>query len=214
MDKGCDQIREALSARLDGEEVGDEAGFAPGAIEEHLAGCAECGLWLAKAEEVTRAVRVQLVDVPDLTAPILAAVRADAAAQRAGARAELDKRRRLMRLALALTAALQLALAIPMLLGLGDIAHDTREAASFDIALAVGFALAAWRPDRARAFVPVAFVLAACLTLTSAFDIIEGAALFAHEIGHVAALAQAALLWGLSRGTTRALPRPREAATS
>lgn len=207
MDTGCDRIREALSARLDGEEVG----LTPGAIEEHLAGCAECERWLGKAQDVTRAVRVQAVEVPDLTGPILAAVRADT---HAGARAERDKRRRLMRLALALTAGLQLALAIPMLLGLGDIAHDTREAASFDIALAVGFALAAWRPDRARAFVPVAFVLAACLTLTSAFDIMQGAALFAHEIGHVAALAQAALLWGLSRQTARALGLPREAAAS
>jgi hypothetical protein len=64
--------------------------------------------------------------------------------------------------------------------------------------------------------VPVAFVLAGCLIVTSVFDIVEGAARFAHEVGHVAALAQAALLWGLSRDGGPAIPRPRrhEAAAS
>jgi hypothetical protein len=73
--------------------------------------------------------------------------------------------------------------------------------ASFDIAVAVGFALAAWRPERARAFVPVAFVLAACLAATSVMDISDGATHLAHEVGHLAALAQALLLWALSRRT-------------
>jgi hypothetical protein len=110
---------------------------------------------------------------------------------------------------------MQLAMAIPMLLGLGEIAHTSREAASFDIAVAVGFAFAAWRPDLARAFVPVAFVLAGCLILTSVFDVVEGAARLAHEMGHVAALAQAGLLWGLSRDEAPALPgQRREAAAS
>jgi hypothetical protein len=155
-------------------------------------------------------VRWHTFEAPDLTAPILAAVRAeslDTARQ---------KKRSTLRLALGLTALMQLAMAIPMLLGLGEIAHTSREAASFDIAVAVGFAFAAWRPDLARAFVPVAFVLAGCLIVTSVFDIVEGAARFAHEVGHIAALAQAALLWGLSRDAGPAVPRQRrrEAAIS
>ncbi|HZM76175.1 MAG TPA: zf-HC2 domain-containing protein [Candidatus Limnocylindrales bacterium] len=211
MKDGCDQIREALSARLDGEQ----SPLAPGVLEAHLAGCRECGEWLANVEEVTMAVRGHALEAPDLTVPILAAVRAgnrDAARQIAHQRG-----RATLRLALALTAMMQLAMAIPMLLGLGEIAHTSREAASFDIAVAVGFGIAAWRPDLARAFVPVAFVLAGCLILTSVFDIVEGAARFAHEVGHIAALAQAALLWGLSRDGRhggRSIPRRREAAIS
>ena len=87
--------------------------------------------------------------------------------------AETRGRRQILRLAVAVAAVAQLALAVPVLLsGLGVAAdpHTSREMASFDIALAVGFALAAYRPARARAFVPVAFVLAACLAATSAVD--------------------------------------------
>ena len=210
MNDGCDPIREALSARLDGEP----SPVAAEVLEAHLAACGECGDWLAEVEEVTSAMRRHIPEAPDLTVTILAAVRAEA---RDAARGAANiKKRATMRLALGLTALMQLAMAIPMLLGLGDIAHTWREAASFDIAVAFGFALAAWRPDLARAFVPVAFVLAGCLIVTSIFDIVEGAARFAHEVGHIAALAQAALLWGLSRQDGPAIPRPRrrEAAIS
>jgi hypothetical protein len=49
--------------------------------------------------------------------------------------------------------------------------------------------------------VPVAFVLAGCLATTSILDIADGATHLAHEVGHLAALAQALLLWALSRRT-------------
>jgi hypothetical protein len=103
----------------------------------------------------------------------------------------------------------QLSLAVPALMsGLGVTAdpHASREMASFDIALAVGFVLAAYRPDRARAFVPVAFVLAACLAITSAVDMANASTALIHEIGHLAAVAQAVLLWALGRATPRATP--------
>lgn len=187
-------------------------------LDAHLAACRECGEWLNKVRQVTDAVRAHASEAPDLTVSILTAMRAESQPDLAAAANR--RRRATMRLALGLTALMQLAMAIPMLLGLGDIAHTSREAASFDIAVAVGFAIAALRPDLARAFVPVAFVLAGCLILTSVFDIVEGAARFAHEIGHVAALAQAALLWGLSRDASSAAgpaipgPRRREATTA
>lgn len=206
MNRGCDDLRPALSARLDGEQTGLPAAE----LDAHLAGCAQCRAWLQAAEEVTRSVRLQSIEVPDLTAPILAAVAGDRAAR---ATPVIEQRRRILRLALGLSAAVQLAMAIPMLLGLQEVGHTTREAASFDIALAVGFALAARWPDRARAFVPVAFVLAGCLTLTSASDIAEGATLFAHEVAHLAALAQAGLLWALSRYTPPTSAPHRQKAT-
>lgn len=200
----CDEVRVGLSARLDGEADAwaAQAGLAPDALDGHLAGCADCRTWARAAEQLTRAVRVQAVAVPDLTAPILAAVAAERAGAARDARRQAEGRRQILRVALGATAVVQVLLALPALFAGGDGLHTGREAASFDIALAVGFALAAWRPERARAFVPVAFVLAACLIMTSAFDVAEGATALAHEIGHAAALAQAGLLWALSRTTT------------
>jgi predicted anti-sigma-YlaC factor YlaD len=176
----CEDVRVALSARLDGEDF-----RSPLDIDGHIAACAQCRAWLAAAERL----RIPVLEAPDLTTRILAAVAADRESAR-------RHRGRILQVALVLSAVVQLALAVPELF-IG--AHVGREAASFDIALAVGFALAAWRPERARAFVPVAFVLAGCLTLTSIVDIARAVAVPAHEISHVAALAQAGLLLALSR---------------
>ena len=187
MTQSCEQIRTALSASLDGEDTG----LPPAALDDHLGGCADCRAWQTAAEKVTQILR-QPSPVPDLSAPILAAIERQQDSRG-------SERRRLLQLALGLSAVLQLALAVPALLVPGVELHTSREAASFDIALAVGFAIAAWRPERARAFVPVAFVLAGCLTVTSIFDIAGGITLFAHEVSHVAALAQAGLLLALSR---------------
>lgn len=200
----CTAVRQDLSARLDRENT-----QLPGArLDEHVAGCAGCRVWLSQAEQLTEAVRRQQIEAPDLTTAILAAVAAERADTVLEQRRQLVARWQVLRVALGVSALVQLLLALPALLaGLGMAGvvdpHTSREAASFDIALAVGFALAAWRPERARAFVPVAFVLAACLTATSAFDIAGGVTALAHEIGHVAALAQAVLLWALSRTTAK-----------
>jgi hypothetical protein len=106
----------------------------------------------------------------------------------------------------AVAAVAQLVLAVPVLLsgvGVAGELHASRELASFDVALAVGFALAAYRPQRARAFVPVAFVLAGCLALTSVTDMANASTALIHEAGHLAAVVQAALLWALGRATPR-----------
>lgn len=200
----CDEVRVALSARLDGEDP-----HAPiGTLDAHTASCPACRAWLARAEQVSRAVRVQVVDVPDLTAAVLAAVAADpGAAGRKRALAAAQGRRQILRVAVAVAAAAQLAIALPLLLaGLGVAVdpHTTREMASFDVALAVGFALAAYRPERAQAFAPVALVLALCLAGTSAIDIANSTTAFVHEIGHLAAVLQAGLLWALGRVSRRA----------
>jgi predicted anti-sigma-YlaC factor YlaD len=192
----CDEVRVALSARIDGEDPG----VAGAALDGHLAGCAGCTAWQARAEEVTRVVREQEVRVPDLTAPVLAAIAADPAAVAAGRPATAGWRPSLavLRAALALIVLAQALLALPVLLNVGQL-HASREMASFEVALAVGFALAAWRPERARVFVPVAAVLAAALALTSVFDVVNAYTVAWHEAGHLAAVVQAALLWALAR---------------
>jgi predicted anti-sigma-YlaC factor YlaD len=198
----CERIRVALSARLDGEDPR----LSTTALDEHLADCAGCRAWLTGAQRVDRALRPP-ADTPDLTSRVLAAVAADHSAREAAAATAAGGRRQILRVAVAVAAVAQLALAVPVLLsglGVAGDPHISREMASFDIALAVGFALAAWRPQRARAFVPVAFVLAACLAATSVLDMANASTAIIHEAGHLAAVAQAALLWALGR----TIPRP------
>ncbi|MEH0845529.1 zf-HC2 domain-containing protein [Micromonospora sp. CPCC 205711] len=194
----CDDVRVALSARLDGEDP-----QAPvEALDAHTEGCPGCRAWLDRAERVTRLTRVRSVRVPDLTAEVLAAVAADPVLARRSPAAVRAARRQVLRIAVAVAAVAQLAVALPLLLaGLGVAAdpHASREMASFDVALAVGFALAAWRPERARAFLPVALVLAVCLAGTSVVDIANSTTALVHEAGHLAAVAQAGLLWALGR---------------
>jgi predicted anti-sigma-YlaC factor YlaD len=189
----------ALSARLDGEDPQAPAE----ALDAHTAACPGCRSWLASAERVTRRTRVRAVNVPDLTAAVLAAVAVDRAAARDGAvAATVRARRQVLRVAVAVAAVAQLAVALPILVaGLGVDAdpHTGREMASFDAALAVGFALAAWRPERARAFLPVALVLAVCLAVTSVVDLAASTTAVVHELGHLAAVVQAGLLWALGR---------------
>jgi predicted anti-sigma-YlaC factor YlaD len=207
----CSDVRVAMSARLDGEEPGLPAV----AIEAHLAGCTACGAWQDGADRVTRTVRAP-TPAPDLSDQIMAAVAADpliAADQaRAAAVAEAHGRWQILRIAVALAAVTQIALALPTLVGsfLGTelSPHASREMASFDIAVAVGFLLAAWRPVRARAYVPVALVLAGCLAATSGVDLLRGVTGITHEMGHLVAAVQAVLLWALGRADRTERIRP------
>ncbi|BCB77378.1 hypothetical protein Pflav_037880 [Phytohabitans flavus] len=54
---GCDEFREALSARLDGEDDPAERAV----TDAHLAGCAACRQWFDAAAQVTRMVRTSVV---------------------------------------------------------------------------------------------------------------------------------------------------------
>ncbi|MFF5171440.1 zf-HC2 domain-containing protein [Micromonospora sp. NPDC000089] len=205
----CDDVRVALSARLDGEDPQAPAE----ALDAHTDACPDCRSWLARAEQVTRLTRIRSVQVPDLTAQVLAAVAADPVLARRAPAAVRAARRQLLRIAVAVAAVAQLAIALPILLaglGVATTPHTSREMASFDVALAVGFALAAWRPERARAFLPVALVLAVCLAGTSAIDIANSTTALVHEVGHLAAVVQAGLLWALGR-VSGDLDRPRPA---
>lgn len=213
----CSWVREALSAQLDDEELAlaelrlariPGQGAAVIDVEGHLVECADCRTWFDEAQLITRTVRVRAIEpVPDLTARIMAAVAADpvrAADQARRAAEERDRaRRQILRIAVAVAALAQLALALPTLasalLGHDLGPHASREMASFDAAVAVGFLLAALRPDRARGYVPVALVLAACLAVTSGVDVARGMTTIGHEFGHLVAVAQAGLIWVLGR---------------
>ncbi|MGH3747315.1 MAG: zf-HC2 domain-containing protein [Micromonosporaceae bacterium] len=204
----CEQARAAVSAGLDGEDPP----VAAAAATQHLTGCVECRSWKARAETVTRLVRVQpALAAPDLAERVLVAAAADRG--RHGAeQAEGGWVRRWLRWAVALVALAQISLAVPELLaGHQHGVHLGREGASFDIAFAVGFLLAARYPERARALAPVAMVLAMFLMVTSGVDLLAQSTTWLHEIAHGLTLLQAGLLWALVRAWgsgLRARPLP------
>jgi predicted anti-sigma-YlaC factor YlaD len=218
----CDEVRLALSAQLDGEEPGLD----PGAVRDHLSGCAGCRSWqqgAARLAGTPALAALRDAPVPDLSGQIMAALARDTPVVAPPVRDEAQARRQVLRVAVAVAAAVQLALAIPALVSAfvsGDTGaglHASREMASFDVAVAVGFLLAAARPARAKAFLPVAVVLALCLAATSGIDLARGATTLSHEVGHLVALAQAGLLWALTRSDTAAAgpppaPRPERSA--
>ncbi len=206
----CEETRFALSALLDGETPAIPVETA----RRHLAGCADCRRWQARAEQLNRLVRVQPADqVPDLTERVLAAVHAERAAASAADRRVSQaaaggspgraRWRLALRVGLAFVALLQLAFAVWDLLATHGV-HAGQEEASFDIAVAVGFLLAAPYPDRARALLPVAGILAAALLVTTGIDVVNGATTLSHELVHGLAGLEALLLWLLGRTGRRA----------
>jgi predicted anti-sigma-YlaC factor YlaD len=112
----CALVREALSARADGEEPG----LAGQVVDAHLAKCASCGLFSTRLVPLSRGTRVRaLLPAPDLSAQILASL---GPAGRVGTvRAALDRARaglrrpRWARAGEWLTALVPLAVALPLL---------------------------------------------------------------------------------------------------
>jgi predicted anti-sigma-YlaC factor YlaD len=206
----CSACREAISARIDGEDAGLEAE----AVDGHLAACSACRAWGARATTVTRSARVGVAEpVPDLTAQIMARITPPARASAPGRRAAAAPPTMVARLGLFLVAAAQLCLAVPALLGndAGASVHVAHEQGSWALALAVGFLVVAARPGRAAAMLPVVGALAAGLAITMAVDIGAGRTVAAAEAPHGLAFLGLGLLWLLTRQvrTTRsARPGP------
>jgi predicted anti-sigma-YlaC factor YlaD len=187
----CDKVREAISAQIDGEEPHLSAR----ALAAHLDDCAACANWQGRAHAVTRRVRLGGAFLDhDLTAGVVAAI---PAADPARTRLRLAKRGGLIALALA-----QLAIAAPMLsLGHDHDAgvHAAHELGSFNLALAIAFAVGAIRPALSAGLAWPCGIAASGLLMTAIIDLIGGQAIGADEAQHLVALAGAALLVWQSR---------------
>lgn len=191
----CELLREALSARLDGEDPGVEAA----ALDAHLAACPACTGWAAELSGLHRLVRVRAAEpVPDLTGAIMASAPRPVDPRVAAARPRPVSSARWALFAVALT---QLVLAAPDLVmgGDGTAVHAARELGAFDVALAVGLLVAAWQPDRARGLLPVAGALVLVLAVTAVADVLEGSASALGETYHLLEAAGLALLWLVAR---------------
>jgi predicted anti-sigma-YlaC factor YlaD len=182
----CAQFREAVSARLDGEEP-----VIPTAeLDGHLRQCAACRAFAADTTALRRAVRLAPAPVvPDLTPRVLAAIGADAGSERV--------RTLTLRIVLAVLGMVQIVLAVPGLFGAdgGLAVHSARHLGSFSLALGVGFLFAAWRPVRAAGLLPVVAVLVACLVGTSVLDVVGGRAAAFGEANHVVEVAGLVAAW-------------------
>jgi predicted anti-sigma-YlaC factor YlaD len=186
----CDTIRVAISTQIDGEVPW----LPPDVLETHLAGCADCRDWQRRAHTVTRRVRLGGAFLDhDLTPGVLAAVPV------AHDRSRLRLARRYLLVALALA---QFAIAAPMLFLGHDHevgVHAAHELGSFNLALAIAFAVGAVRPKLSAGLAWPCGIAAGGLVTTAIIDLIGGQALGADEAQHLVALVGAALLVWQSR---------------
>jgi predicted anti-sigma-YlaC factor YlaD len=193
----CEAAREAISAMLDGEPPTvarlNSPERARAQLESHLSTCAACRAWRERAHEVTRRTRLAAArPVPSPDPSLLAAMRA------------IDRRdpwwRTLMltRVALVLVALAQLTLALPELLA-GSYReapiHVAHEMGALDVALGVGFLVAAWRPLRAQGMRAIVGCAALLLALTAVVDLLAGRTDLGDETPHLLVLAGWLLLW-------------------
>jgi predicted anti-sigma-YlaC factor YlaD len=186
----CDTIRVAISTQIDGEVPWLPAGV----LETHLAGCPACLDWQRRAHTVTRRVRLGGAFLEhDLAPGVLAAL----PVARDRERSRLARRGLLIALALA-----QFAITAPMLfLGHDREAgvHAAHELGSFNLALAIAFAVGAIRPRLSAGLAWPCAIAAGGLVTTAVIDLIGGQAIGVDEAQHLVALAGAALLVWQSR---------------
>lgn len=192
----CDDYREALSARLDGEDPGMD----PAWVEAHLASCAGCRAWLDRAAAATRAATMEGADdVPDLTDAILTRASSGPDSDRVAHR---TRRTRVLRVGLFAVAAGQWAAALGVIFAQGIAAlpvHGAHELGSFNLAVAVGFAWIAWRPSRAGAYLPLLGALVGVLAALTGADLVMGHASPRAEAPHLLLVAGLVLTAMLAR---------------
>jgi predicted anti-sigma-YlaC factor YlaD len=190
----CSRFRQAVSARLDGEDPGVPAGR----VDAHLAACSDCRGWAMAARSLPALTEAPL----ERTSPdpgVLASLLAEA---RPGRRALISVRE--WRIVLAVIAAVQLATAWPGVLTGGHASeHLAHELTSLDIGLAVGFLFLAWQPSRAWGALPLVGFLVACLAGASVLDLLSGNALLGREVVHLLEVAGLGCLWMLARRVPR-----------
>jgi predicted anti-sigma-YlaC factor YlaD len=191
----CATAREAISALLDDEDPGVDRVE----LDAHLLGCVECRRWHAAAHEVTRNARLEPARATTVSA--------DALVVAVLTRSRLPRRPALVtwvRAALVVVAAAQAWTTVPMLLSGHDHtapAHIAHEVGAFAMALAIGFVVAAWRPERAYGMQMVVGAVAVLLVFTSTLDVLRGRTDLGDEAPHLLAVAGWLLLISLARVT-------------
>ena len=188
-DVTCEQCRDAVSARLDGEDTG----LPTQAVDRHLASCRTCRRFAARVAALGQMVPVPQEQAPDRSAAILAAI----GLRRSRHRPLVPER--VARVGLAAVGLMQIVAAL-VGVGLAGVPHMLRDLGAFEIALAIGFLVAALRPTTAPGLLPTAAALALCLLAVVAIDVVGGGTAVAREGTHVTEFIGVALVWMIARG--------------
>src|ERR1700730_9099193 len=201
----CDRAREAISARIDGEDPG----VPDAALEAHLASCQACRDWQQRAHVLSRRARLggPFLD-RDLSGQVLAAIPPAPARQR---------KKLALRGALLAAGLGQLAITVPLLvLGHDHDAgpHAAHELGSFDLALAIAFAVGAIRPALSTGLAWTCGAGSAGLAGTAIADLMGGQAIGPDEAQHLIAVAGAVLLIWQARITGTGVADAGTAATT
>lgn len=193
---GCDEFREALSARLDGEDDPAERAV----TDAHLAGCAACRQWYDAAARVTRMVRTSVV-----THEVRVSDEVLAAAPGPG-RARLL---RAVRVALGVLGVAQFLLGAAQIggfaagrhlhtFGVGPD-HLWHESAAWNVAVGAGFAWIAFSRGPGSGLIPTLTAFVAALSLLTASDVIAGRVDLGRVLSHAFILVGYLLVLVLSR---------------
>ncbi|HEV7526590.1 MAG TPA: hypothetical protein VGP92_16600 [Acidimicrobiia bacterium] len=168
------------------------------AARAHVRTCAACRAFIEEASALQSITSAGRADAPDLTAEVLETARAQ--------RHRLDPLTSALRIGLVLVAVAQFVLAVPGLVygtDEGAPIHIAHEVGAWDLALAVGFVFAAWRPLRAVGLLPFAAALSAGLILTAILDIAHGRAVALTETTHLLELVGTTFLYLLMAPKSR-----------
>jgi predicted anti-sigma-YlaC factor YlaD len=200
----CARFREAVSARLDGEPLGLSAT----ALDGHLAACPDCAAWAEAAAAVTRRARMDVRPVPDLSEEIVAGI--------ALPTRRVVRRRRGLRIALAVVGLVQLGVGIPAVtghaIGMAMSAHGAHEAAAWNLAIGAAFVAVASLPRRAAGLIPLLATFLVVLGVLSVRDFAAGTVGADRLLTHGVALLGLLLLVALDRAERALPPRWRAAA--
>jgi predicted anti-sigma-YlaC factor YlaD len=178
----CQTAREAISALLDGEDPGVEGW----ALDDHVLACADCRRWQSAAHAVTRngrlgPARPVTVGSDELIAAVLAHSRPP----------RRPTSLTWARVCLVAVGVSQAAITAPLLIYGRDRTapvHIAHEVGAFAMALAVGFLVAALKPDRARGMQALVGAAAALLVVTALLDLLNGRTDLGDEAPHLLAV--------------------------
>lgn len=187
----CETVREALSARIDGEQEVISADT----TDRHLSVCPACKDWYQRAEALRRATILHTAPpVPDLTGAIMA---------------QLPPRRKrdYARVALGVVAITQTVLALIQLFGADTghgqdamghafmMGHMSHESTAWNVAIGIGLVWVALRTRAAAGQLPLLSVFVGVLTITSVLDVVRADVTVARLMTHIPVVLGLALLY-------------------
>ncbi|OZM81402.1 zf-HC2 domain-containing protein [Pseudonocardia sp. MH-G8] len=199
----CEECRDAISARMDGEDAGVDGD----AIERHLAGCARCRGFADRAARVTRLTRIRPAEPDHDVLPGLLVALDAGAARPTPPRGWRCVVRDGVRVALAVLGVGQLALALSGVIAAAgtsggahrlagaSITHFSHESAAWNLALGVAFLWAAsGAARRVSGLVPVIGAFVGLLVTLSVLDLVAGHVEPGRLAGHAPVVAGLILL--------------------